>query len=266
MHSSRSQSQSQTRHTFGAMVAMLLAALVLTGCGRGSGSHGNSGGTSIPIGAGALSVATTGVPAGSQAQISVTNDATPPAVVATVTNSSVVSLQPGNYTVTANSILTGQSLLTATSPSQAITIRAGQTTSVQVSYGSQQAFSLQLQNFVTAGLVAPIYLTAPPNDSRVFIAERAGRIRVVQNNSLLPTPLLDITALTTTQGERGLLSFAFDPNFAVNGFFMCTTPPRAETSRSIAFRCRLAILMWPRRSRPRLSALPIRLTTTITAV
>jgi hypothetical protein len=49
--------------------------------------------------------------------------------------------------------------------------------------------------------------------------ERPGRIRIVQNGSLLATPFLDISARTTTDGERGLLSMAFDPQFAANGLF-----------------------------------------------
>src|SRR6266704_631832 len=65
-----------------------------------------------------------------------------------------------------------------------------------------------------AGLVGPIDLQAPPGDSRLFIAERPGRIRVVQGGTLLPTPFLDISSRVYTQGEAGLLSFAFHPQFA----------------------------------------------------
>ena len=66
---------------------------------------------------------------------------------------------------------------------------------------------------------APIYVTSPPGDPRLFVVERAGTIRVVKNGSTLATPFLDIHALTTVDGERGLLSMAFDPNYAANGRF-----------------------------------------------
>ena len=70
----------------------------------------------------------------------------------------------------------------------------------------------------TAGLSSPIDLQAPPGDSRFFIAERPGRIRVVQGGVLLATAFLDISSRVTVQGEAGLLSFAFDPQFSTNGF------------------------------------------------
>src|SRR5258705_9093967 len=69
-----------------------------------------------------------------------------------------------------------------------------------------------------AGLDGPIDLQAPLNDARLFIAERPGRICIVQNGALLPTPFLDISSRVTTQGEAGLLSFAFDPQYPTNGF------------------------------------------------
>jgi len=69
-----------------------------------------------------------------------------------------------------------------------------------------------------AGLSSPIDLQAPPGDSRLFIAERPGRIRVVQGGVLQTTPFLDISSRVTVQGEAGLLSFAFDPQYSTNGF------------------------------------------------
>jgi glucose/arabinose dehydrogenase len=65
------------------------------------------------------------------------------------------------------------------------------------------------------GLSSPIDLQAPPGDSRLFIAERPGRIRIAQGGVLLPTPFLDISSrVLPFVGEDGLLSFAFHPQFA----------------------------------------------------
>jgi glucose/arabinose dehydrogenase len=69
-----------------------------------------------------------------------------------------------------------------------------------------------------AGLSSPIDLQAPPGDARLFIAERPGRIRLAENGALLATPFLDISSRVTIQGEAGLLSLAFDPQFSTNGF------------------------------------------------
>src|SRR6266513_4380564 len=81
-------------------------------------------------------------------------------------------------------------------------------------------FNAQLQEVFgsAAGLSSPIDLQAPPGDSRLFIAERPGRIRVVQGGVLQMTPFLDISSRVYTQGEAGLLSFAFDPQYSTNGF------------------------------------------------
>jgi glucose/arabinose dehydrogenase len=76
--------------------------------------------------------------------------------------------------------------------------------------------SLALTPFAS-GLASPTFLTAPPGDPRQFIVERAGRILVMQNGTLLSQPFLDIRADTDVTGEGGLLSMAFDPGYASNG-------------------------------------------------
>ncbi len=73
---------------------------------------------------------------------------------------------------------------------------------------------------VASGLASPLYLTAPPGDvQRLFIVEQLGRIRIVQNGVLRDTTFLDITSRITSGGEQGLLSVAFHPNYATNGYF-----------------------------------------------
>jgi glucose/arabinose dehydrogenase len=55
---------------------------------------------------------------------------------------------------------------------------------------------------------------------RIFILERAGRIRVLVNGQLAGTPYLDISNQIGSQGsEQGLLGLAFHPQFKQNGFF-----------------------------------------------
>ncbi len=73
---------------------------------------------------------------------------------------------------------------------------------------------------VASGLASPLYLTAPPGDvQRLFIVEQGGRVRIVQNGALLPTPFLDITDRVASGGEEGLLGLAFHPNYATNHYF-----------------------------------------------
>ncbi|WP_055713895.1 PQQ-dependent sugar dehydrogenase [Streptomyces torulosus] len=58
----------------------------------------------------------------------------------------------------------------------------------------------------------PVAGTAGPGGT-IWIAERAGTVRVLGDQGL-GEPVLDISAETTTDGERGLLGIAFDNGFA----------------------------------------------------
>jgi len=78
---------------------------------------------------------------------------------------------------------------------------------------------------VASGLSNPTAMAFAP-DGRLFVAEQAGRLRVIKNGQLLPTPFLTLTV--NSSGERGLLGVAFDPSFAANRFvyvyYTATTP------------------------------------------
>ena len=76
---------------------------------------------------------------------------------------------------------------------------------------------------VADNLDNPLFVTAPVGDPRLFIVEREGRIRVVENGQLLATPFLDLTTDVSTFGnERGMLGLAFHPDFAANRRFFVT--------------------------------------------
>ena len=74
---------------------------------------------------------------------------------------------------------------------------------------------------VTGGLNQPVFIThAGDGSGRLFVVERAGRIRIVKNGTLLSTPFLDIdTIVNSTGSEQGLLALAFHPNYESNGQF-----------------------------------------------
>jgi len=62
---------------------------------------------------------------------------------------------------------------------------------------------------------SPTFLTSPRGDrSRRFVTERDGRIRIVRGRKKLRRPFLNITRRVSTDGEGGLLSMAFAPDFA----------------------------------------------------
>jgi glucose/arabinose dehydrogenase len=79
----------------------------------------------------------------------------------------------------------------------------------------------QLQSTpVVSGLIQPIGATAPAGDThRLFVIERAGKIRVVRDGALLPAPFLDIVARVDHHGDGGFLGLAFHPEYSSNGRF-----------------------------------------------
>ena len=68
----------------------------------------------------------------------------------------------------------------------------------------------------------PVFATSPPADPRLFIVEREGGVRIVENGVLLPTPFLTVKNVDTDV-ERGLLSIAFPPDYTTSGFFYVFT-------------------------------------------
>ena len=71
-----------------------------------------------------------------------------------------------------------------------------------------------------AQLDAPIQAKSPPGlPDLLFIAEKGGRIVILDNGTIRPQPFLDISNLVLDQGEQGLLGFAFHPGYEMNGRF-----------------------------------------------
>jgi len=79
---------------------------------------------------------------------------------------------------------------------------------------------------VAMGLDAPMLATAPIGDSRLFVPERGGAIRIIQNGTVNPTPFLTLGGVSQC-GEGGFLGLAFHPDYASNGrFFVHYTASR----------------------------------------
>jgi glucose/arabinose dehydrogenase len=65
----------------------------------------------------------------------------------------------------------------------------------------------------------PIFATSPPGDSRLFVVEQGGDIRIVKDGALLDTPFLTVPDVATNTTERGMQSMAFAPDYATSGVF-----------------------------------------------
>jgi glucose/arabinose dehydrogenase len=106
-----------------------------------------------------------------------------------------------------------------TSPSGAAPPAASATPAPTTSTGPSAApfeptvVSVSLEAYVTVP-GGPLAITAPHDGSgRLFVATKAGQVRVVRDGVVDPDPMLDITGLVSTGGEQGLLGIAVHPGF-----------------------------------------------------
>jgi glucose/arabinose dehydrogenase len=74
---------------------------------------------------------------------------------------------------------------------------------------------------VVSGLKLPVEIqNASDGSGRLFIIEKRGRILIMQDGKLMPTPFLDISTKVDSQHtEQGLLGLAFHPNYTRSGLF-----------------------------------------------
>ena len=177
--------------------------------------------TSVPVavgygaGSGALDLSVGGLPAGTNADVRVTG---PGAFERIVRSTQTLRyLEAGTYTIASAVVGADLTTYTPTASTQTSDVADNATSATSVTY---QGAPLQLRlNLVVEGLTAPVFVDAPPGDSRIFVVERNGRIRIIQNGVLVSTPFLDITSRVNFIGERGMLGMAFDPGYATNGRF-----------------------------------------------
>jgi glucose/arabinose dehydrogenase len=73
---------------------------------------------------------------------------------------------------------------------------------------------------LVSGLVEPTFVTAAPgDDTRLYVLEKGGTIRIVKSGQLLAEPFLNLSAFVDTFNEQGLVGLAFHPDYAANGRF-----------------------------------------------
>ena len=70
------------------------------------------------------------------------------------------------------------------------------------------------------GFDAPVYVEDAPGARKLlFVVEQLGEVRVVRGGKTLKRPFLNLDDRVLYEGERGLLSIAFDPGYARNRRF-----------------------------------------------
>jgi glucose/arabinose dehydrogenase len=120
---------------------------------------------------------------------------------------------------------------TATSRPQASPEAAATASATPQLVADLSSLRLELQR-VAGGLEVPVGLAhAGDGSGRLFVLEKPGHVRVVQDGVLLDAPWLDITDRVGSAGsEQGLLGLAFHPRYAENGlFFVNYTDRQGDT-------------------------------------
>jgi glucose/arabinose dehydrogenase len=84
---------------------------------------------------------------------------------------------------------------------------------------------------VARNLSKPVFITHSGDDSgRLYIVEKGGRIKILQNGTVRSTPFLNISAKVSNGSEQGLLGLAFHPSYAANRrFFVNYTNTAGDT-------------------------------------
>jgi glucose/arabinose dehydrogenase len=109
-------------------------------------------------------------------------------------------------------------------------------TAVSDSNGGSQQLRLRLQ-LIASGLDEPLALAVPRNErNRLYVAEQAGRVRVIVGGRLRAAPFLDIRNLVTSGGEQGLLGLAFHPNYQRNRRFYVQYTDNGGDTRVVEYR------------------------------
>jgi glucose/arabinose dehydrogenase len=73
---------------------------------------------------------------------------------------------------------------------------------------------------VSSGLDRPVALASPPGDPRLFVAEKSGRIQIVDPESgAVQATFLDLSRKVASQGDWGLRALAFPPDYEQTGQF-----------------------------------------------
>jgi glucose/arabinose dehydrogenase len=77
---------------------------------------------------------------------------------------------------------------------------------------------------------SPVYVASTPAFPRLlFVVEQGGRVEVLRNGRRLRRPFLDISGLVSFEGERGLLSIAFPPDYSRSrAFYVYYTDDRGN--------------------------------------
>lgn len=187
-------------------LALATASIFAAACGSDKRSEGTEGNMLEPDPSGSAGgAAGTGTGAGGDTSAPTAN-----AGAGTVSTGGS-EMQPGETPIDPGMAGAGGTGTTTPPPESSVTVNCNPPE------GEVPALALSV---VAEGLTNPIYITgAPGDDSRLFVLEKPGRVRVLVDGVLQDTPFLDIVSQTNNGFESGILGMAFHPAYATNGLF-----------------------------------------------
>ena len=196
-------------------IAVVGIGLLLAGCGNGGESE--SAAPPLPaVSESRVDVAVAGLPAGADAAITI-SDSTGRVLATLTTTGSAVVAGPGTFTVSANPVVVAS--LTYVPAVGTVTIDVPAPPSVSTSsviYAAAPPLKLRFEA-VAKGLDSPTFLASPPGSADLYVVELRGRVRKLVDG-VPAAPVVDIATRVASGGERGMLSLAFDPGYASNGY------------------------------------------------
>jgi glucose/arabinose dehydrogenase len=115
------------------------------------------------------------------------------------------------------------------------------TTAAQPSGEFAESPSIELVQ-VASGLSDPVGIVSSPDGSgRLFVLERSGVVRVIENADLREEPFLDLSDdVLSAFLEQGLYDLAFHPEFAENGIFFVHFAELMRNGDSVVVRYRVS--------------------------
>jgi glucose/arabinose dehydrogenase len=84
-------------------------------------------------------------------------------------------------------------------------------------FAAPASAQIKLVPFIASGLSAPVEMVQDPTTPTVqYVVQQGGLIKVIKNGIVQTTAFLDLTTQVLFNGERGLLSLAFAPDYATS--------------------------------------------------
>ena len=111
-----------------------------------------------------------------------------------------------------------------------------------------QGPTIQLARVASVG--DALYVTGAPGQAkRLYVVQQSGRVVIYDRGRKRAAPFLNVSGLISSGGERGLLGFAFHPQYKRNGHFFVNYTDRAGNTRVVEYRRRNANRANPRSAR-----------------